>query len=117
MNAGRRAFITLAVELIDHCLDKGSMTEDGYVALGESIKLMQKEEYWSLRNMSKHADKNDSTARQVAISEAALPELEAAHEAWSDEDLEKVMHCLVAARDAEPSVKKKSKPGLRKSKK
>lgn len=116
MNAGRRAFITLSLELIEHCLDKGSMTEDGYNALGAAAKLMQKEEYWSLRNMSKHADKNDSTALQVAIAEVALPELEAAVEAWAQEDLEEMATRLRAARDAEP-VKKKSKPRLRSSKK
>ena len=114
MNAGRRAFIKLALELIEHCLDKGSMTEDGYVALGEAAKLMQKEEYWSLRNMTKHADKNDSTARQVAISEVALPALEAAVKAWEDEELEDMATHLRAAMNAEPP-KKRSRKNLGKS--
>lgn len=93
------------------------MSEDTYVALGEAAKLMQKEEYWSLRNMSKHADKNDSTALQVAISEVALPLLEQAVKAWEDEDIHLMSELMDAAAKAEPAPKKKSKKDLVKSKK
>lgn len=93
------------------------MTEDAYAALGEAAKLMQKEEYWSLRNMTKHADKNDSTAMQVAISEVALPHLEDAVKSWEAEDLHTMMDHLRSAHDAKPAPKKKSKTGLRKVKK
>lgn len=92
------------------------MTEDAYVALGDAVKLMQKEEYWSLRNMTRHAEKNESTARQVAIAEIALPLLEKAVKAWEDEELEDMATHLRAAAEAEPqTVKKKSKKDLAKS--
>lgn len=117
MNAGRRAFIALALELIDHCLEKGSMTEDAYNALGDAAKLMQKEEYWSMRNMTRHVDKNDSTAKQVAIAEVALPLLEKAVQAWQDEELEDMATYLRAAAEANPdTVRKKSKKSLAKRK-
>lgn len=117
MNAGRRAFIAVSLELIEHCLDKGSMTEDAYVALGDAVKLMQKEEYWSLRNMTKHVDKNDSTRTQVAIAEVALPMLEKAVKAWEDEDLQSMATYLRKAAEAQPRpVRKKSKKDLAKPK-
>lgn len=93
------------------------MSESVYQSLGEAAKLLQKEEYWSLRNMSKHADKNDSTARQVAISEIALPLLEKAVLAWQEEDLQDMATYLQQAGEAEPnSTSKKSKKDLVKSK-
>lgn len=110
--------ITVCVDLIELCLDNGSMNESTYVALGEAAALMQKEEYWSLRNMSKHADKNDSTAQQVAISELALPLLEKAVQSWKDEDLHDMATYLREAASVEPKlVSKKSKKDLVKSKK
>lgn len=116
MNAGRRTTIKLCVELINLSVDSGSMTEDAYVALGDAAKLMQKEEYWSLRNMSKHVDKNDSTRTQVAIAEVALPLLEKAVQAWEDEDLQSMATHLQNAADAQPRpVRKKSKKDLVKS--
>lgn len=110
--------IKLCVDLIEMCLESGSMNESTYVALGEAAALMKKEEYWSLRNMSKHADKNDSTARQVIISELALPLLEKAVLAWQEEDLQDMATYLQQAGEAEPaSAGNKSKKDLVKSKK
>lgn len=118
MNAGRRTMIKVCVDLIELCLENGVMNESTYVALGEAAALMKKEEYWSLRNMSKHADKNDSTARQVAISELALPLLEKAVLAWQEEDLQDMATHLRNAGEAEPKpTGKKSKKDLVKSKK
>lgn len=117
MNAGRRATIQVCVHLIDSCLESEEISEEAHADLGNVAKLMQKEEYWSLRNMSKHVDKNDTTARQVAIAELALPLLEAAVESWAAMDLHTMRENLLSAAAAEPPVKRKSKPGLRKSKK
>lgn len=117
MNAGRRATIRVCVALIDECLSTGEISEEAYSALGDVAKHMQQEEYWSLRNMSKHADRNDSTARQVAIAELALPRLEAAVDAWKGMDLELMKECVIAAAQAIAPPKKKSKSGLRSSKK
>lgn len=117
MNAGRRATIRICVDAIDMCIENGAIDEHVYNNLGDVAKLMQKEEYWSLRNMSKHVDKNDTTAQQVAISEIALPLLESAVEAWKETDLMTMREHLLGAAAAEAPVKKKSKPRLRSSKK
>lgn len=111
MNTERRVTITLCVALIDECRANEEISETSYTALGESIKLMQKAEYWSLRNMSKHVDKNDSTARQVAIAEVSLPLIEKAAEAWAEEDLDAVAKLLLKARDAAPVEPKKKRKG------
>ena len=117
MNSSRRTTINLCVELVDLCLESGSMTEQTYQAIGEAAQMIQKEEYWSLRNMSKHADKNESTAKQVAISEIALPHLEKAVELWKEEDLHEMSVLLKKARDAEPKPVKKGKASGKRSSK
>lgn len=108
--------ITVLVELLEAYQEIGVISQQTYDVLGDAAKLMQKEEYWSLRNMSKHVDKNDSTRTQVAIAEVALPLLEKAVQAWEDEDFQGMATCLQNAADAQPkTVRKKSKKDLVKS--
>lgn len=94
MNRERRATVTVCLELIKECADRGEMSESAYSALESTLRLIRGQEYWSLRNQKPHEGKNPSTDRQIGISEAVLPELESAHEALLAEEWEDVISRL-----------------------
>lgn len=112
MNKDRRATAQVCVELIKECAAVGEMSEASHVALADALKTMQAGEYWSLRNMSKHAGRNESTDAQIAVSEVALPAIEEAVVALEAEDYNTVIDLLSLAITTEG--KKTSKKGLRK---
>jgi len=78
------------------------------VALVNALQVMKQEEYWSLRNQSKHAGKNPSTDVQIAISEVALPALEAAVQSISEDDYNGVLDHLNLAVTTDGTKRKKN---------
>ena len=94
MNKDRRATIQVCIELIRECAEIGEMSEASHTALGNALQQMVAGEYWSLRNMSKHEGKNESTDQQIAIAKVALPALEGAVQALAEEDYDKVLRLL-----------------------
>lgn len=97
MNKDRRATAQVCIELIKECAEVGEMSEASHAALKEAIKTMQSAEYWSLRNQSKHEGKNESTDAGIRISRVALPALEAATVALSEDNYDVVVEQLYLA--------------------
>lgn len=97
MNKDRRATAQVCIELIKECAEIGEISEASHVALHGALKQMVAGEYWSLRNMTKHAGKNPSTDKQIAIAQAALPALEAAVTSLDKDDYNAVIDQLQLA--------------------
>ena len=89
------------------------MTEASHVTLTESIKHLQAQEYWQVKNQERHEGSNPSTDKQLAICRAALPALELAAEALEQEDYNTVIDQLLLAITTEGEVAaKRSKKDL-----
>lgn len=112
MNVDRRITARLCMELIKECSDLGEMSDSAFAALDEALKIMKQNEFWQLRNQSRHEGKNDPTDKQIAISRVALPALEEAAKALAADDWEGVLAHLTVAVETDGTVVKKR---LRKS--
>lgn len=94
------------------------MSEASHAALTAAVKHLRTSEYWGLRNSLKHEGKNEATDRNIAVSQVALPALEAAVEALEAEDYNDVIDQLTLAVTTDGTVPKKSSTkGLRKNRK
>lgn len=93
----------------------GEISDESHVALEEVLKTMRNQEYWQLKNQSKHEGKNAPTDKQIAICRVALPALELAVEALDQGDYHMVLDQLTLAITTQGEVQEeKSKRGLRK---
>lgn len=97
LNVDRRAAAKVCIELIKECSEIGEMSETSHGVLAETLKVLQAQEYWQLKNQERHEGKNDPTDKQIAISRVALPALEAAAKALDAEDYNEVLTQLELA--------------------
>lgn len=97
MNVDRRATALVCIALLHECSEIGLISDASHVALTDTVKSMQQAEYWQLRNQEKHAGKNEPTDKQIAICKVALPALEAAVKALSEDDFMEVLDQLTLA--------------------
>lgn len=105
MNKERESAIQICIALITECGEIGEISEASHQALVAALQEARQGEYWSLRNMSRHAGQNDSTDEQIARSEHALPELEAAANNITREDYVAALGHLRAAIAGKPARK------------
>lgn len=115
MNVDRRATAQICIALLKECAEVGEISDESHVALEEVLKTMRNQEYWQLKNQSKHEGKNAPTDKQIAISRVALPALELAVEALDQGDYHTILDQLILAITTDGATpKEKSKGGLRK---
>lgn len=107
MNTDRRQIAQICVELIRETAEVGEMSERAHQALVEAVKHLQAQEYWQAKNQEKHAGKNPSTDKQLAICRVALPALELAAEALQQEDYSTVIDQLELASTTDGEVPKR----------
>lgn len=87
----------VCIALLKECNEIGLIGDDSHVALTDALKGLVQAEYWQLKNQEKHAGKNDSTDKQIAISKVALPALEEAVAALAEDDFVTVLLQLTIA--------------------
>jgi hypothetical protein len=106
----------MVIELLKECSLSGEISTPSHRAVTEALQVIRQQEYWQLQNQSKHAGKNATTDKQIAICWVALPALEAAEAAWLEDDFDGVIEQLTLAVTTEGETPKKtSKKGLVKS--
>jgi hypothetical protein len=110
VNGDRRATGQVCIELIKECAEIGEMSEASHTALTNALRSMVQAEYWSLRNQLPHLGKNPSTDQGIAVSQVALPALEAASAALAADDYDTLVDQLqlaITTDGAKPKRKKK----------
>lgn len=97
MNADRRQVIEITLALLVECSHTGLIGDDAHLSITNALGHLSRQEFHQLRTQEKFEGKNASTDKQVAICRVALPALEAAVEAWNNDDFEKVIDRLKLA--------------------
>lgn len=109
MNATRRLFGATVISLLLECNESGSISDENHLTATNAISHMRQEEAYQLRAQEKHAGKNDSTDKQIAICRVALPALEAAWDAWNRDDFNKVIDHIRAAIETDGTAPKRQR--------
>lgn len=86
MNSQRRVSGNLLIALLMECNESGTISDENHEVATKALKTMQQDERWQLNSQEKHAGKNDSTDKQIAICHVALPALTEAIDAWNEDD-------------------------------
>ena len=109
MNATRRLLGAAVVSLLIECNESGTISDESHLAATNAIKHLKAEEGYQLRAQEKHAGKNESTDKQIAICSVALPALEAAWDAWNNDDFDTVITNVRIAIETDGTVPKERK--------
>lgn len=118
MNTDRRKACEVTIALLVECHHIGLISDESHLAITDTLKHLQQQEFWQLRNQEKHEGKNASTDTQLAICRVALPALDAAIVAWNADDFEEVIRQLtLAASTNGKAPEKTSRKGLRSTRK
>jgi len=81
----------VCISLLHECNETGLISDESHVAVTDALKHLQQAEYWQLKNQERHEGKNASTDAQLAVCRVALPALEAAIQAWNQDDFTEVI--------------------------
>lgn len=106
MNATRRLLGATVVSLLLECNESGTISDENHLTATNAISHLKQEESYQLRAQEKHAGKNDSTDKQIAICEVALPALEKAWAAWNNDDFVAVIGHITLAIETDGTVAK-----------
>lgn len=106
MNATRRILGATIVSLLLECNESGMISDENHLSATTAIHHMKDEESYQLRAQEKHAGKNDSTDKQIAICRAALPALEKAVDAWNHDEFVQVIEHIRFAIETDGTMPK-----------
>lgn len=106
MNAQRRVSGSLLIALLLECNDSGTISDENHLTATDALKSMQQDERWQLNAQEKHAGKNDSTDKQIAVCNVALPALTEAIDAWNEDDFVTVIEKVKLAIETDGTVPK-----------
>jgi hypothetical protein len=109
MNSQRRISGSLLIALLLECNDSGTISDENHLVATDALKSMQQDERWQLNSQEKHAGKNDSTDKQIAICNVALPALTEAIAAWNNDDFVKVIEKVKLAITTDGTVSKRTR--------
>lgn len=115
MNNDRRQTGHTLVALLIECNQTGLISDESHLVATTALKYLQQQEFFQLKSQTKYAGQNTTTDAQLAICSVALPALEAAVDAWNNDDFDTVIAqvALAVTTDGKP-VREKRKRGLRK---
>lgn len=97
MNEERRQLGHITIALLIECNHSQSIGDEAHLAITNSLKHMQRQEFHQQRTQEKYAGQNASTDKQLAISYVALPALEEAVAAWENDDFQQVIESVTLA--------------------
>lgn len=106
MNSQRRVSGSLLIALLLECNASGTISDENHQVATKALKSMQQDERWQLNSQEKHAGKNDSTDKQIAICHVALPALTEALDAWEEDDFVLVIQKVKLAIETDGTVPK-----------
>lgn len=82
MNADRRIIGKVVIALLTEAQTTGEISDETHETVSATLDHLHRAENTQLRLQSKHAGKNPSTDKQIAICSVALPAIEEAVRAW-----------------------------------
>lgn len=109
MNSQRRISGSLLIALLLECNESGTISDENHLTATDALKSMQQDERWQLNAQEKHAGKNDSTDKQIAVCNVALPALTEAIDAWNNDDYVTVIEKVKLAIETDGVVPKPSR--------
>ena len=106
MNEHRRHTCRITVVLLLECAYSGTIGDEAHLAITNTLHHLQREEFHQLRAQEKHEGKNSTTDKQIAICRVALPALDAALQAWNNDDFDQVVDKLQLAAETDGTAPK-----------